>query len=167
MHLPAEIEMALSFLEEYRQCNPDELVQRATPFIDYFKYGKTDDQQMIRQNLLPKYFGRLRGYATLIASRAINTRLIEDIDRGLLACALEGGRYDSRCTLITLCLLHHSAKKLGADPNILFDNAIALGTEFGKQLLLDYLVSGNKNIEAMGYREGVDENGEFKYVSIQ
>jgi hypothetical protein len=165
MQLPPPAVRALELLEEWRPCDPDRLVPAVTPLIDLFRKNNTGDQANIRQRIESKHFGRLRGYATRIASRAVRTHSVEDVERGLVASALEGGRYDYRYTLMTLCLLYHSAQKLGADPDGLFQRAAALGDAPSQQFLLNYLADGSKSIEAMGYREGVDENGQFKYVA--
>jgi hypothetical protein len=166
MKIPPDVEHALELLEERRPCKSEDLLSSTTILIDFFKNCSLSEQAAFRQLLRPEHFGSLRGYATRMASIAVRRNSLEDLDRALIASALEGGRYDYRYTLITLCLLYHAALKLGANPDDLFRKAALLGDSDASKFLLNYLASDNKSLYAMRYKEGVDENGEFKFVPI-
>jgi hypothetical protein len=165
MQLPPDAARGLALLEDGRPCDPDSFVSGVTDFVDFVRYSSAQDQQKIREQLEPKHFARLRGYASRMASRAVQRGSVEDVERGLAASAFEGGRFDYRYTVITLCLLHRSAEKLGVNVDELFQRAASLGDKASKELLLGYLARGDKRLEAMGYKEGVGEDGRFKYVA--
>jgi hypothetical protein len=163
MQLPTNAARGFELLQTDSPFNEDEFMSTITSFLDFFQHSNANNQQMIRQELGPAHWSGLLGYATRAASRAIRTQSIEDVERGLVALALEGGSGDFRYTVSTLCLLHHSAIKLGADVDALFHQAAALGRDSGKQLLLGYLARGDKRIEAMAFKEGASEEG-FEYI---
>ena len=144
--------------------DPEVWLSVGTRFIDYFRAADPLEQQALRDQMPPQYYGILRAFASRVACRAVQRKSIADVERGLVALALEGGRWDYRYTLMRLCLLHHSAAKLGADVDGLFRKAAALGHESGNKLLLGYLARGQKRLEPMGFKEGVDEKGEFDCV---
>ena len=83
---------------------------------------------------------------------------------GLLALIIENLNEDYRESLMELCLLDHSAHKLGVVLDDMFDDVRAYASEKVESLFDTYLREGERNIEAMGFVEDVDRHGDFTYT---
>ncbi len=81
---------------------------------------------------------------------------------GILALLIENGRVDWRETIIELCLLNHSAAKIGFDLYEAYQNVRPFGSHEGVGVFDEYFEHGSRDIHAMGYEESSDEHG-FKY----
>ena len=97
--------------------------------------------------------------ANRLAVRAVRNSAVNDVALGLLAVALEGVQSDFRNSLVSLCLLHHSAIKLGSNPAPLFLQAADFATAKTRDFIIGYLQTGAKDIHAFGFAEGQDTEG--------
>ena len=100
-----------------------------------------------------------------LAVRAVRNRSVDDLDLGLLAVALEGVQSDAFEAVLTLALLYHSAEKLGENPVPHFTHAATYGTAESREVILGFLVKGDKNIRAFGMGETYGPNG-FDYEVV-
>jgi len=134
-------------------------------FLAQYSELPQHERAAIRSRFGPQHGAKLLRCAQELAIRAIRCNAIDDVALGLLAVALEGIRSDFRNTVVSLCLLHHSAVKLGSDPVPLFHRAAAFGTPKTRNFILEYLRKGDKDIRAFAMEEGQGPNG-FDYVVV-
>jgi len=167
MQIPETIEEIFHLLDPSTiPFNHEDNEYKVSSFIDYFLNGNELEQELIRERVAHGDYRRLTGYSWRMANQAIRRWDVGDIRRGVAAIVLEGGRQNYRDSIVSLCLLYHSALKLSIDPYHIFSNLARLGTGKAESLVAGYLASGEKSIEAMSFKEGVDENGAFKYVVV-
>lgn len=108
--------------------------------------------------------GLLFGIARSAAEDSVIENNPSKLRLGLLALIFENLTEDYRESLMRLCLLDHSAKKLGILLEDLFDDVRASASEKVITLFDTYFREGERNIEAMGFVEDVDRNGDFTYT---
>ena len=165
MHIPANAQAGLDILEGRNRVLLDRLMAHITPLIDFYRQSSTANRAELRAGLCEDSFRTLNAYAGSIAPMAVRKHAIEDVRRGLAASAMEGGAWDFRETIINLCLLYNAAGSLIADADDLFTEAAMLGNKESKKLIIGYLHKGDKRLESMGYRQGVNDAGEFDFVA--
>ena len=107
----------------------------------------------------------LLGVARSMAHQAVNDQSGKWLKYGLLALMFENLHEDDRVTIIELCLLDHSAKKLDEHLHERFNDIAAYGTNKVVELIKSYFGSGGQNIHSMRYEECYDDNG-FRYKQI-
>ena len=83
----------------------------------------------------------------------------------MLAILIENRQNDGRETIRKLCLLTHSADKIGVQIESVFAEVKEFGTPETVKVFDNYFRSGCRDIEAMGYAEIVDEDG-FRYETL-
>lgn len=117
----------------------------------------------IIQRYESRHEARLTRYGCMLAERAIRCGVPADVLLGLISIALGSSHIDDyRYIIVSMCLLHHSAIKIGADPADLFHQAVEYGNEPAKDFMLRYLAHGEKRIGAMAMEEAMGPNG-FEY----
>ncbi len=131
-------------------------------YLEKYPDQTPKDRKNIRDTFGPEHGAKLLRCAQELAVRAVRNKSPHDIFLGALAVALEDIRSDFRNTVVSLCLLHHSAIKLGIDPAIEFYNAADYGSERTRQFIHQYLQSGEKDIRAMAMEETYGQDG-FDY----
>src|SRR5262249_19021821 len=97
----------------------------------------------------------LRAYAHTMAALSVRRKEVSLIFRGLVGLVIENFRFDDRDTDKTLSLLSHSARKLQACDDNLFQQTITLAQpEFG-EYLSKYLERPrrSRSIALAGFRE--------------
>jgi hypothetical protein len=151
----------------------DAVRDRITRLLEHYQQLPESEREAVRAQFGPDHASKLSYYAGKMAVDAVRKNSIQSIKLGLLAAAMDGGQYDQRVTLPNLCMLHHSAKKIGADPASLFTDAAAYGSDSARDLILQYLARGNKDIRAFRLEEAYgreaflpDEPEGFRYASI-
>lgn len=94
-------------------------------------------------------------YAHYAATYAARIGDIELVKRGVLALAIENTTLDYRDTIARLSLLHHSAIKLGADPDRLFQEAAKISPPRFASSLERFMKRSleNRAISTFGYQE--------------
>ena len=98
-------------------------------------------------------------FAERMATLAVRKLNYDYVKRGLLALIMYSEKQDPRDVIVILSLLFDSAKKLGRNPKVLF-NEFDLqfgGLNFLKSFL--HRQPEDQKIEAMGYEESKDEFG--------
>lgn len=117
-----------------------------------------EDRSLMMRGLTREESGYLLGIAFSSAVDAVRERKAELLNEGLTAVILEDRKEDWRETLMMLCLLHNSAKKLGTDLRDIYATVKHYATEEMVQLIESYLDDGEKHVESMGYveEEGLD-----------
>lgn len=103
--------------------------------------------------------GLLFGIATSAAIWSVRESMPERLRYGLLALLFENQREDFRETLMRLCLLQHSADKLGVDLQKLFLDVQEFASPEMRTLFESYFDEGERDISAMGYEEFDDGEG--------
>lgn len=134
-------------------------------FIDQYRQLGQTERVAIRDQFGPEHGAKMLRCAQELAVRAVRNNSADDVALGLLAVVLEGVQSDFRNTVVALCLLHHSAKKLGVNPVPLFHQTAACGTDKARDFMLQYLHKGDKDIRAMAMEESYGPNG-FDYAVI-
>jgi len=123
------------------------------------------DRSQLRRSLTREEIGFLFGIATGCAIDAIRYRCIDDLRDGLLALIIEAMQEDPRETVRHLCLLHHSAAKLGLDLAEVYEPLRRYASQDMRELIEGWFHEGTKDIGMMGYAEGTLRDGRFTYVS--
>jgi hypothetical protein len=106
----------------------------------------------------------LGAYAERMASLAVRERSTDRLVSALVALVVGGLNDGSRDALMTMPLVEHSARLLGAEPADLFEDAAAVVGHPGTVSLMRWLARKpeDRSIEAMKYVEDSDEGG-FRY----
>jgi hypothetical protein len=108
----------------------------------------------------------LLAFGIRMAALAVREQDASHLADALAAVAIEGGRIDLRENLQVLALIYHSAEKIGADAQSLFDSAPASNPELGAAIReFPRRAARDRSIEAMGFRESGDA-GEFLYQRV-
>ena len=108
-------------------------------------------------------------FAERMAALAVRERSVERVRDGLLGLALEHFRLDLREDLMVFSLLHHSARRIGADADALFRSlgpptvAADVAQEFER---FAQRPAELKQIRVFGYHEVSDDTG-FRYDRIR
>ncbi|MCX6345998.1 MAG: hypothetical protein NT018_13160 [Armatimonadetes bacterium] len=107
-------------------------------------------------------------YARRMAALAVRANNPELVSRGLIALVIEDARFDYRDTLVALTLLHHSARKLKAEPGELFTNAAETASPKTAELILRFARSPS-GLWWMGHREVITSSGfdYYNWLSVQ
>ena len=142
----------------------DAIRARVPDLLERFRQADPAYRAELRARITPEHGSRLVWFARDAAVQAVRPHSSAPIILGLLAVALEGVKFDFRDTVTTLCLLYHSAMKIGVDPVPLFQEAASYAGERAAKFILDYLATGDKRIEAIGMKEEDGSEG-FDYVS--
>lgn len=103
-------------------------------------------------------------YSERMASLAVRDHNREYIFLGLLALGLDGWRFDWRENLLVVCLHYDAAKRIGLNPDELFEEAAKLLPNEASKGLQAFLrrPEKDKSLEAMGYVTTTDADG-FRY----
>ena len=150
---------------EHIPFEPEKLRDQVANFLVQYRQLAQPERITIRNQFGPQYGGKLLRCAEELAVRAIRNNAVDDVALGLLAVALEGVQSDFRTTVTGLCLLHHSAVKLGVDPVPLFQHAADFGTAKARDFILEYLRIGEKDIRAFRRVESQGPDG-FHYEVV-
>jgi hypothetical protein len=143
----------------------DKARDRMTRFLEDYEQLPESERATVRSRFGPQHGGRLLQYACDMAVRAVRERSARDLERGLLAIAFEGTRGEPFREISTLCMLHHSAQKIGIDPVPLFREAARYGSERSRDFILDYLANGTKDIRMVRLEEAEGPEG-FRYAGL-
>jgi hypothetical protein len=147
--------------------------------VDAFRRADPDERAAMSAALKREDSAWLNTLAREAAERAVRESDAERVRFGLAALALEGGWPDWRDTLVTLTLLHVSARKLELDADRLFeDEAEALAyrpvkerayfSNAGAQILRSYAgrPARLKELDVMGHEEHEGPDG-FSYRWVE
>ena len=161
--LPAAIrEFASPFPDYYPAepypCHLDETVSRLVDL--YVKSGPAERTWIVSQ-LGNEYWSTFTVYAERMAVWAVRLKQPELILKGLLALALDDGRFDDREDILIMAPLYHSAVKLGLDPKPLFLQAADVAGPGLATTLLQFpdRPESNRNLASMGYVETTGPEG--------
>ena len=104
-------------------------------------------------------------FSERMASLAVRKKSTDLIFTGLVALGVDGWRYDWRDNVLLLALHYDAALKLGIEPNVVFDQAAMLMDNEVAEGIRSFprRSKEDKSLEAMGYREGNDDDG-FRYM---
>lgn len=138
-------EQILALLREW-QCLSEEEREAASRLI-------TKDQMLT-----------LLAFSERMASLAVRVRNRAFVVSGLIALGLDGWRTDWRENMLLLCLHFDASKKIGADLDSIFQEAANTLSSKVSTALVAFLKRSpaDQSLEAMGYKESVDEDG-FRY----
>lgn len=159
------LELLKVLRNDYVPFEVEKLRDRLATFLDQYRQLPQQERISIHNQVGPAHGESILRCAQELAVRAVRNNAIDDVALGLLAVALEGVQSDFRNTVVSLCLLHHSAVKLAFNPVPLFHQAADFGTPKARDFILDYLQKGDKDIRAFAMEEGQGPNG-FDYLVI-
>ncbi len=97
---------------------------------------------------------------------AVRESMPGELRYGLVALILEDRREDWRETLRHLCLLNHSAARLGVSLETIYQELKPLASPETARLFNGYFEGGERDIRAMGYKEDSTADG-FVYTRIE
>ena len=117
------------------------------------------------RDLTPEDSTLLLGIASGKAVCAVREGAPGELRYGLIALVLEDRRQDWRETLRLLCLLNHSAGKLGVNLEAIYQSLKPLASNETARLMSGYFEGGERDIRAMGYKEDTSPDG-FIYTRI-
>ncbi len=123
-----------------------------------------DQRRVIIAKISRAESGFLLGIALSAAIWSVRENSHRGLRFGLLALIFEDLTEDYRETLMMLCLLDNSSRRLGVNLEEIYAPLQCYASEEVRELFKGYLTEGSRDISAMGYVEGVDKGGEFTYL---
>jgi hypothetical protein len=155
------LDLALSNAQQFRQEN----LSAMEALLDAYPTMPPESRQRVDSRVTPQTGWDLICRARSFAERAVREKSAAHLFRGITALVVEQLTEAPRDNLRALCLLHHSALKIGLDPNHLFRFAEKFAKPEVAAFLMGYLAEGEKDITAMGYVESSDADG-FRYENV-
>ncbi len=149
------------YLNKQYPCHRDQVI---SSLIELYIKSELAERMWIASQLGNKYWSTLTVYAERMAIWAVRLKQPELILKGLLALALDDGRFDPRENILIMAPLYHSATKLGLDPKPLFlQTADIAGPCLGPVLrAFPDRPESNRDLASMGYIEQYTSEG-FTY----
>lgn len=143
---------------------PSTLDNDISRLINRYVRVTAEEQAFIKDTFTDKNSFAFIGFSERMACLAVREKKEKYLVEGLVAHAIEGGKFDTRENILVLSLLYHSAIKIGADPIPLFTQAsqLAEGEIAGVIAHFPYRKPEDRSIQAMGYEESKDQDG-FRY----
>lgn len=143
---------------------PSALDSDISRVVNRYMQRTAEEQAFIRDTFTDKNSFAFIRFSERMAVLAVRERSEKYLFEGLIAHAIEGGKFDIRENILILSLLYHSATKIGADPIELFTRAAQLAKgEIAEEIAhFPHRKPEDKSIETMGYIELSDKDG-FKY----
>ena len=132
-------------------------------FLKEFVLLPRNEQLLLRNQFGPQHGAKMLRAAQELAVLAVRNHEAENVQEGLLGVALEGIQSDFRNSVLSLCLLHHSAMKLGESPVRLFTDAASYAMPKVRDFILEYLRNGQKDLKAFRIAEDYGPTG-FDYI---
>ena len=149
------------YLMQRYPCTKDLTVLR---LIDLYVSSTPEQRDRIAERLGSNHWSTLTVFAERMAVWAVRLQQPDLILKGLLALALDGGRFDEREDILIMAPLYHSAVKLGIDPKPLFLQAAEVAGLQLRDILHRFpdRPESNRNLASMGYVELTGPEG-FTY----
>jgi hypothetical protein len=122
------------------------------------------ERRVMRDSLSRDEVGFLFGVARSGAEYAIREQSGAYLIAGFFALVIEDLQDDCRESVMYLCLLNHSAGKIGVDLMEIHRSLRVYESPEMESFLDNWFCEGTKDIGGMGYVEGVSKNGAFAYV---
>lgn len=118
------------------------------------------DQELLRSPTFDQA-NTLLAFAERAASWAVRTGGTRLILGGLSAVGVAAPASDPRNVVVALSLLHRACELNGADPRLVFSEAVGSFKERVQDLFQSFLDRSprDKSIEAMGFSEAMDDTG--------
>jgi hypothetical protein len=153
----------------YKDGLPDSVRNAIWALVELFDHSS----QKVREDIVSLVSHEISflffAFSTAMAVKAVQQRNEEPLIRGLEALAIENCVFDWRDSLATLALLHHSALKIGTDPEKLIKNVAILAMETAREKLFYPFLARtpeDRELTKFGVKEGKTASGEFTYVSL-
>jgi len=150
---------------DFDQCTADEESGLIASIVEAFASSNSSGRLRIVSRLSQNASRALIGYAHKMATDAVRQTSPDLVVRGLVALAIEGGRWDIRDSIMPMALLHHSALKLGMDAGKAFETAASLATSASMSEAMRSFPArrpADRDLIAFCFREVVTSNG-FTY----
>lgn len=146
---------------------PSPLDRAITDAIAAYRMLPPQERQSFRDHFGSDHTFTWFVYAIRMATFAVRERAPERVLNGLLALVIEDFKQDWRENLIILSLLHDSARRIGADPCPLFEQASGYAGPAAAQRIQQFAQRSPdlQRIESMGYR-AVNAPAGFRYERI-
>ncbi len=146
---------------------PDTIDNFLDELIGYFIQADEAGRNQIFSKIKMNFADILLSYSRRAAQRSVRESNSKYIAYGLAALVVSEPASDYRERLMKVSMHYHSAVKIGADPNQLFQEAASLANNQASKHILAFLQrpESQKTIAVMGYREeNADDLPNFKYV---
>jgi len=129
--------------------------------LDMFRRANPDERAWLSAQFRSDHSSTFTCYAERMAIWAVRLKQPELILKGLLALALDDGRFDDREDILIMAPLYHSAVKLGLDPKPLFLQAADVAGPGLATTLRQFpdRPESNRNLASMGYIETKSPEG--------
>lgn len=148
---------------EYNKFSPVPCLfdSKISNLIGTYINANSEEQNFIRDAFSHKYSSTFFFFSERMACLAVREKSEKYIFEGLIAHAIENGKFDWRENILILSLLYHSAVKIGSDPIALFNKAAEFAEGKIKEIIKSFpnRAPENRSIETMGYVESVNEQG--------
>lgn len=129
--------------------------------IDAFVNVTNDERQFISSVFTDEYSFTFIRFSERMACLAVREKSEKYVFEGLIAHAIEGGKFDWRENILVLSLLYRSAVKIGSDPVVLFNKAAEYAEGEIKAIINGFpnRAPEDRSIAAMGYVEAENDQG--------
>jgi hypothetical protein len=146
----------------------DQCTELIASIVEAFATSDSNGRLRVVSRLSQHASRALIGYAHKMATDAVRQASPDLVVRGLVALAIEGGRWDIRDSIIPMALLYHSALKLGMDAGKTFETGALLSTSAPlSQAMRSFpaRLPADRDLTAFHCREVVTSHG-FTYEQI-
>lgn len=143
---------------------PDELDVIIGDFVRRFMQATLPERKRISDAVPLREGALLYCFAGRMATLGVREQSRQRLLEGLIALIIEGYKEDFRDNIIRLGPLYDAALKIGADPQVLFEEAAAYLSNAPARDIAEFpqREPEDKTLKAMGYKESSDADG-FKY----
>lgn len=140
---------------------PSDVDRDISLLIDSIVNATNEERQFISSIFTDDYSFTFICFSERMACLAVREKSEKYLFEGLIAHAIEGGKFDWRENILVLSLLYHSAVKIGTNPDLLFNKAAEFAEGEIREIIRNFprRAHEDRNIEAMGYVESENEQG--------
>lgn len=137
---------------------------KISELIGAYIHCSAEERYFIRDTFSDKYSSTFLFFSQRMACLAVREQSETYLFEGLIAHAIEAGKFDERENMLVLSLVYHSAVKIGADPAFLFKRAADFAVAPIAEIIRKFpdRTPEARSIQAMGYEE-VGEAEDFRY----
>lgn len=168
--MPPSLQHTLAQLQQsqvrayHQSALPSALDDEVAALVRQFAQADEAQRQAIDAQVTEEHSYGFLIFAERMAALAVREQAASRLRDGLLAIGLERFRLDLREDLMVMSLLHHSALRIGADPDATFRAVYdAVPAQVAREFeTFIQRPAELKRIGTMGYREA-DDAGGFRY----
>jgi len=155
--------------EVHKKGLPEGVRENISSLCELFETASYEGREQIVSLVRREISFLLLRFSELMAIAGVRQGDKQCVVRGLEALAIENCIGDWRDSMCRLAALHHSAKKVGSDPEKLIKDVAALAMKRAQDTLFYRFLSwapADRELTKFGAIEGTTAEGEFTYVSL-